>query len=190
VKFGADSFPNLLTNDTCDMIDGHIANKFQILVQITELDELPTHDGWKLIDYTSSISGHTVGNLIDPTDIEDVSMVVTKAMYDGATPYDIETFLGNVPNEPSNDPQFGDEQPFPGSVRLVRSTDIERMNFLINLPPTQFVTTQNPTHVSGMDKKITEIALLNSNKEVLVVAKTANPIKRSGTQVFGVKIDF
>ena len=190
VKFGADSFPNLLTNDTCDMIDGHIANKFQILVQITELDELPTHDGWKLIDYTSSISGHTVGNLIDPTDIEDVSMVVTKAMYDGATPYDIETFLGNVPNEPSNDPQFGDEQPFPGSVRLVRSTDIERMNFLINLPPTQFVTTQNPTHVSGMEKKITEIALLNSNKEVLVVAKTANPIKRSGTQVFGVKIDF
>jgi len=41
-----------------------------------------------------------------------------------------------------------------------------------------------------MDKRITEVALLNSNKEVLVVAKTANPVKRTGTQVFSVNLDF
>jgi hypothetical protein len=86
-------------------------------------------------------------------------------------------------------PQFGDEQPFPGSVRLVRATDIEQMKFLVNLPPSQFTTTQNPTHNSG-DKYITEVALLNGNKEPLVVAKTPTPIKRIGTQVFAVKLDF
>lgn len=190
VKFGADSFPNLSANNDCDIVDGHVADKFQMLVQITELDQLPDHDGWTLIDYTSSIPNHVVGDLIDPTNIEDVSLVITKTMYDNGTPYDIETFLGSVPNEPSTLPQFGDEQPFPGSVRLVRATDIERMNFLVNLPPTQFVTSQNPTYVTGMGKRITEIALLNENKEVLVVAKTANPVVRTGTQVFGVKIDF
>jgi chorismate-pyruvate lyase len=34
------------------------------------------------------------------------------------------------------------------------------------------------------------VALLNSNKEPLVVAKTSIPIKRLGTQVFAVKLDF
>jgi hypothetical protein len=86
-------------------------------------------------------------------------------------------------------PQFGDEQPFPGSIRLVRATDIEEMNFLINLPCNQFDQTQNPTYVSG-NKYITEVALLNVNKEPLVVAKTSVPLKRSGTQVFAVKLDF
>jgi chorismate-pyruvate lyase len=63
------------------------------------------------------------------------------------------------------------------------------MNFLVNLPCNQFDRTQNPTYVSG-SKFITEVALLNSNKEPLVVAKTSIPIKRLGTQVFAVKLDF
>ena len=87
-------------------------------------------------------------------------------------------------------PKFGDEQPFPGSIKVVRASDIEVMNFLVNLPSTQFTETQNPTYVTGKDKRITEIALLDSNKEALVVAKAAKPIIRRGTQVFAVKIDF
>ena len=63
------------------------------------------------------------------------------------------------------------------------------MNFLINLPLSNFVTTQNPTYNSGY-KYITEVALLNSNKEPLVIAKTPTPIKRDGVQVFAVKLDF
>jgi chorismate-pyruvate lyase len=43
--------------------------------------------------------------------------------------------------------------------------------------------------VSG-SKYVTEVALLNVNKEPLVVAKTSTPIKRLGTQVFAVKLDF
>ena len=61
---------------------------------------------------------------------------------------------------------------------------------MVNLPSSQFTTTQNPTYPSGAEKRITEVALLNSNKEVMVIAKTAKPVKRSGTQVFAVRLDF
>ena len=95
--------------------------------------------------------------------------------------------------DPSTDPQFGDEQPFPGSVKLVRSTDIEEMRFLVNLPHTQWKISQNPTYNSANrtdEHRVTEVALLNQNKETLVTAKTSSPIKRKGSQVISVKIDF
>jgi hypothetical protein len=191
IDFDDDSFPYLKNNNVCaGIVDGFIANRFQILVQKTSLNELPSHDGWKVIDYTSLINNHTLGNLINPTNLIGNSIIITNSLYNNATPFDIETFLGDVPNEPSTLPQFGDEQPFPGSISLVRSTDIERMSFLVNLPSTQFTVSQNPTYTNGVDKRITEVALLNSNKDVLVIAKTTNPIKRSGTQVFSVNLDF
>jgi len=39
-------------------------------------------------------------------------------------------------------------------------------------------------------KRITEVALLNENKEPLVTAKLAKPLERTGNQVFSVRIDF
>ena len=178
-------------NNSCNgIVDGFISNRFQVLIQITDIDELPSHDGWKIIDYTSLITNHTLGDLINPTNLTNNSIVINSSLYNNAIPFDIETFLGNVPNEPSTLPQFGDEQPFPGSISLVRSTDIERMRFLVNLPSTQFNISQNPTYTTGLDKRITEIGLLNSNKEVLVIAKTSNPVKRLGTQVFSINLDF
>jgi hypothetical protein len=88
------------------------------------------------------------------------------------------------------DSQFGDEQPFPGSIRLVRASDIEEMNFLINLPSTQFLESQNPTYVTGAARYVTEVALLDSNKNPLVKAKTAIPVKRTGNQAFSLRLDF
>ena len=76
-----------------------------------------------------------------------------------------------------------------GTVNLVRSSDIEEMNFLINLPSSQFTTTQNPSYTTGKTKRITEVGLFNSNKELLVIGKMPKPIHRVGTQVFAVKID-
>lgn len=189
IKFSGDGFQHMYTS-LCDATQGYIADGFKVLVQITDNGELPSHDLWKEVDCTSLIPNHNVGDLIDPVNMVDYSFTITKGLYDNATVYDLEDYLGAIPNEPSTEPQFGDEQPFPGSIRLVRATDIERMNFLVNLPESQFNTTQNPTYTDGDTKRISEIALLNENKEVLVVAKAANPVKRLGTQVFAVKLDF
>ena len=63
------------------------------------------------------------------------------------------------------------------------------MRFLVNLPDGEFTTSQNPTYISGNDNVITEIALLDNNRNILVIAKTPRPLIRNGTQVFAVKID-
>jgi hypothetical protein len=176
---------------------GFIANKFYILAQETLTGQYPEHTAWKLMDYTIEASGNSI-NLLDPLKIINKTFTITKSKYTGGTSFDLENFLSNnqtlpsnyIPNEPSTDPQFGDEQPFPGSVRLIRATDIEQLNFLVNLPSSQFMETQNPTYSNGVSKRITEIALLNENKEPLVVSKTPTPIERIGTQVFAVRLDF
>jgi len=191
VKFNDGYFSKMLTGTTCDAANGFIANQFQLLIQVTDLGDLPSPSQWKLLDMTSYIPNHTVGNTINPSNLVNYSFQVTFDMFEDDTSiFDLETYIGEIPNEPSSDPQFGDEQPFPGSVKLIRATDIEKMNFLVNLPASQFNTSQNPTYTTGQDKRITEVALLNENKEVMVIGKTANPIKRTGTQVFAIKIDF
>jgi hypothetical protein len=87
-------------------------------------------------------------------------------------------------------PYFGDEATYPGTVSVVRSTDIEEMKFLVNLPSGKFTTSQNPTHSTG-NARITEVALLNSNKDALVMGKLATPLERTGgSQVISIKLDF
>ena len=194
VKFDGNFFSNMLSsNKPCDATSGFIASEFYLLIQKTNLGELPTSLDWKMVNMTSGTT--KVGGLINPSSLVGKSFIVDFNTYDNAPIYDIESFMGLVPDE-SNSlvepglPQFGDEQPFPGSIKLVRATDIEKMNFMVNLPSSQFLTTQNPTYITGQTKRITEVALLNENKEVLIIGKVSNPIKRSGTQVFAVKIDF
>jgi hypothetical protein len=165
---------------------GFVANKFYILTQMVGNGELPLSDDWNYIDFTSEAGGNST-NPLNPTNLTGVTFTINKTKYSGGTAFDIENFMGSIPNEPSTSPQFGDEQPFPGYVKLVRATDIEEMNFLINLPSGKFSTSQNPT-ISG-NPKITEVILLNESKETLLVAKTSKPIERIGTQVFAVKLD-
>jgi hypothetical protein len=166
---------------------GFVANKFYILTQMVGNGELPLSDDWNYIDFTSEAGGNS-SNPLNPTNLTGVTFTINKTKYSGGTAFDIENFMGSIPNEPSTSPQFGDEQPFPGYVKLVRATDIEEMNFLINLPSGKFSTSQNPTK-SG-NPRITEVILLNESKETLLVAKTSKPIERIGTQVFAVKLDF
>jgi len=209
-KFGGEEYhPNTvgsfqhMKTAFSDVIDGYVADRMWVIIQETtdEVDLLPDPKLWQKIDVTSKIPNHTLGSLIDPSDLRDHSFIITGLEFQNASLFDLETYLKNNPSDTNylgdlsytNEPQFGDEQPFPGSVKLVRCTDIEEMRFLVNLPNTQFVTTQNPTFSQeqrNATKYVTEVALLDQNKNVLVTAKTSSPIKRVGTQVFSVKIDF
>ena len=187
-KFDTGDFKYLSTSS---YFTGFTANKFFALVQVTDIGEQPSTDSWKLVELTSQISGHTVGNPISASSMCGYQFVITGDMYDSAGFYDIERFLGDLPsNVQTTLPQFGDSQPFPGAVKLTRATDVEVLNFMVNLPSAQFLQSQNPTYKTGQNKRITEVALLNQNKEPLVIAKTAKPIIRTGNQVFSVKLDF
>jgi hypothetical protein len=194
MKFSGNSFSNMVTT-LAGVTDGFVANKFYALVQT---GDTPTPNQWRKIDITSQIPGYTSG-YINPTSLTGVSFTISYSGYTGATAFDFEDHMSGVTSDylwnttgSTTQPQFGDEQPFPGSIRLVRSSDIEEMNFLINLPDSQFKISQNPTFVTGSTNYpyITEVTLLDSNKEPLVVAKTPTPVKRTGTQVFAVRLDF
>jgi hypothetical protein len=193
VKFSGDTFQHMNTS-LLGIKDGFIAREFYVLIQ--ETDDLPETDRWKMIRYTTEAGGNGT-TYLNPSNLIGTTFIIRRDDYENAGFFDLESYMSPsnyLGTQTSNDydvltPQFGDEQPFPGSIRLVRSSDVEQMNFLINLPSGTYETTQNPTYVSG-DKYLTEIALLNSNKEPLVVAKMPTPVKREGTQVFSVRLDF
>ena len=199
---GIGSFQHLKTNFV-EVTNGYVADKLWILVQETtdEVDLLPDPSQWFKIDITGRIPNHTIGTLINPNNLRDHSFIITGSDIANADLFDLEDYLENNPSDldylgsvdPSTEPQFGDEQPFPGNVKVVRCSDIEEMRFLVNLPHSQWNNTQNPTYsiaAQNNTKYVTEVALLDQNKDVLVTAKTSSPVKRVGTQVFSIKIDF
>ena len=188
IKFNTGDFRFMQTQFS-GVTSGYIANKFEILLQQVVTGNQPDPTLWRIIDYTSYISNHTVGNLIDPVNLCSSRFLINSEQYAVAPIYDLENYLGTFPDEPSTSPDFGDEQDFTGSIKLVRATDLEVLKFLVNLPSTDFMTTQNPSYKSGDPLRITEVALLNESMDVLVIAKTPNPIVRVGTQVFAVKVD-
>ena len=187
VQFSGNSF-NYLNN-------GYTATKFYILYTLTNNQIIYNTDGslksntstpplstaqWNKMDYSTSpinlginLSGLTLG----PT------FTIYNTNYTGATQYT--SSITTFPN--TSGTTFG-------TVNLVRSSDIEEMNFDLNLPNGTFGdaslnASQNPTYTSGYPY-MTEVALLNNNKETLVMGKLASPIRRTGAQIVSVKIDF
>jgi hypothetical protein len=189
VSFSFGNEFNYMVASLGDYYKGFTGNEFFILAQTGTTSGSLNNSNWKKINFTNEV---TVPSVITPSSLTGKTFTLTHQKYTGGTSFDLTshysghnmTFTGNT------GPYFGDEQPFPGSIKVVRASDIEEMNFMINLPPNTFSKSQNPTFVSGNNPKITEIALLNSNKETMVMAKTSKPITRSGTQVFSIKLDF
>lgn len=186
LKFGNEF--NHMRNSLAGNSTGFTAKYMYVLLQSNS--SLPNSDSWKLIPITGlSTNG---SGYIEPSGLTGNTITITKSMFTGASFFDLETFMGTDYlgyTGSTTEPQFGDEQPFPGSIKVVRASDVEQMNFLVNLPTGKFTKSQNPTYTSG-DSMITEVALLDSGKNPLVIAKASKPLKRTGTQVFSVKLDF
>ena len=178
IKFNDNDFKYLQT--IFGSTSGYCANKFEILIQKVDTGTQPNPTMWKIIDFTSEIPNHTVGNLIDPVNLRGSRYIITASDYEySSITYDLTQYL-------SSTFEFGYEQPFPASIKLVRATDLEVMNFLINLPSGYFETTQNPSYpISGPfpSKRITEVSLLDNDKDTVAIAKTTSPIVRSAFQV-------
>ena len=168
VKFNNSEFSNL-----------HGNNKFYILTQITD-GTIPSSSAWKIMDYTTAAGGSSLVNLTTGN-----TFTINNSNYTGGTTFTLSSFT-NTSNSGS---YFGDEKTFPGTVTVTRATDIEEMGYKINLPDGKFQTSQNPTYVSG-NPKITEVALLDVNKNALVMGKLSQPFERTGTQQITVSLDF
>ncbi len=196
IKFSGNTSFNTLKTSFSNVNDGFVADKFYALVQVSTGTTTNSSD-WRAIDLTTSAI--KTNGFIDPSKITGTTFTLYYSGYTDASIFDLEDHMSGVSSNylgtsgatdyNVTTPQFGDEQPFPGSVRFVRATDVEQLNFLVNLPSNTFTTSQNPSYTSGYPV-ITEIALLDSNKEPLVVGKPSYPVKRIGAQVFAIKLDF
>jgi len=167
--------------------NGYTASKFYILTQTGTTGSQPSPTAWKIGDFTSYL-GSGATNLTGLTTGHTFTINQSNLPTSGYT----STLSG-----------FGAERKLSGLtgsyVSMVRGTKVEIMNFKVNLPDHKFYISQNPTYNDplsatpyGGDIKITEVALLNSNKETLVMGKLASPLNRSAadSQVISVKIDF
>lgn len=168
------------------------ATEIGLLVQVVNHGERPSPDAWMYCNITDQLPGHNPGNNITQSMLVGHQFILTKAMYDNGTLYELSNYIGIQPyqNGGQDDPQFGDETLFPGTVNVTRATNIYEMNFVVNLPATQFITSQNPTKTVGGTPMVTEIGLYNDKKELMVIGKTSHPQERVGFQQYAVKIDF
>jgi hypothetical protein len=172
VKFNSGGFKHLNS--------GYTATEFYILTQINT-GQTPSSTLWYKREYTSDLGGSANINNIKTGHTFTINQTkIAEAIAGG-------TYSSGLSS-------FGTDRALTGAtisgtVALVRSSDIEEMVFNLNLPTNTFKTSQNPTYVSG-NPKITEVALLNSNKETLAMGKLASPIPRDGNQVIQVKLDF
>jgi hypothetical protein len=79
---------------------------------------------------------------------------------------------------------------FYGNLETDISATIYEMRYLINLGRNQFTNTSNPTWMSGTTSYVTEIALYDSNYDLIVISKLQSPELRQGIQQYVVKLDF
>ena len=85
---------------------------------------------------------------------------------------------------------FGDEYYFYGNLETDIQATIYEMKYKINLSSSEFLISQNPTWTFGTASYVSEIALLDENKDILVMSKLQSPVLRQGIQQYVVKLDF
>lgn len=171
VKFNSGDFKHLNV--------GYSASQFYILHQLVDNGQQPSPTAWKInkTSYNTDLNNN-IDNLKTG-----FTFTINQTKYAAAST----TYSSTLSS-------FGNERKISGltnsSVSVVRESKIEEMIFKANLPTGKFESSQNPTFKTGNTIKITEVALLNSNKDALVVGKLATPVTKSGTQVISVKLDF
>ena len=119
------------------------------------------------------------------------TFVISQDNYNTAPLYNLNDYIElTTLNYSGSQLNFGDEYYFYGSLETDIQATIYEMKYKINLSVNEFKNTSNPTWVSGNKSYITEIALLDSDKDILAISKLQSPVLRQGVQQFVVKLDF
>ena len=186
VRFGAEF--NFLSQVE---FSGYSANSMKLLCQIVTGDTRPSPTAWRVIDVTT---GMTLTNgYITQDAITGTTFQITTDNYNpttGVTYYNLGPILSLPLNGQTSQMNFGDEFYFYGNLETDITATIYEMNYLINLNRNQFTNTSNPTWTKGTKSYVTEIALYDSNYDLIVISKLQSPELRQGIQQFVVKLDF
>jgi hypothetical protein len=195
VQFGTE-FPYLreYNNTLCVPFSGSGVqiDKFNIIYQKTAYGVPPDPALWSIIDMTSSITDHSVGDPVQATGLTSTVFYLTCDTLLSATTYNLHDYI-NIPLNNGQEPntlQFGDEYFFYGNLESDITATIYEMRYGITLAPGQFTTSLNPSWDANNLVRITEIGLYDNTSDLMAIAKLKSPTIRSGAQTFQIKIDF
>lgn len=175
---------------TCVVPQGFYATKFQVLAQKTLVGQRPNPQSWKLIDFTDQIDNMFINGYVTQESLTATTFVVTSENYTSAPFYNLNDYIDLVPvNTTGPKLNFGDEYYFYGSLDTDIEATIYEMKYKINLSSSEFLVSQNPTWSFGTKSYVTEIALLDENKDILVMSKLQSPVLRQGIQQYVIKLD-
>jgi hypothetical protein len=192
VRFGSEfSCLNKPCPAVCGIDEGYYASKFEIICQLVENGERPQSDEWRIIDFTEQISASTINGYITQSGLTGSTFVITLEDYNSAPIYDLSNYVSAVTIGSSGQTlNFGDEYYFYGDVETDIESTIYEMKYKINLSQSEFTYSSNPSWTPGTPSYITEIALYDSDKDLMVISKLQSPVQRQFVQQFLVKFDF
>ena len=160
-------------------------NSIEVICQKVSGDTRPDPNGWKLIDVTSQMPSFTVNQLSATT------FVITNALYNAGASYDLNSYINlSTVGQTGSVLNFGDEYFFYGNIETEIQATIYEMRYLCNLSQNEFSYTSNPTWSAGTTSYVTEIGLLDENRNLMAISKLQSPIQRQSIQQFLVKLDF
>ena len=189
-RFGSE-FP-FLTSQVAGTPSGFTANSLKILAQkVTSGTTRPNPTQWREIDIDSQLSATTVGGYLTTTGLTATTLQITDTLYNSAPIYRLDNYI-DIPslNQSGTTFNFGGEFYFYGTIQTDIQATIYVMNYLCNLGQTQFFDSSNPTWNKSTPPYVTEVALYNSDKELMVISKIQSPEKRQGIQQYPIKLDF
>lgn len=185
IKFG-NEFPFLKTTP----FSGFSANKLFFIFQITDINDKPAPESWKILEYTSDLTGSSINNHITASGLTNNTFIIDEMDYSSATAYNLSNYMDIPKTNESNILNFGDEYFFYGNIETDIGATIYEMRYLVTLNNNQFLLSSNPTWKTDKNPHVSEIGLYNSNKELMVISKLQSPQRRQGIQQFLIKIDF
>ena len=161
VRFGGEfNCLKQITNNT--LVNGYVANTFQIICQIVEDGGRPVSNNWRLIDFTDQLSATTVNNYITQSGLTGNTFVITKTLYDTSesNKYKLNEYI-SLPTigQTGQTLNFGDEYYFYGSLETDIQATIYEMRYKINLGQSEFQNSSNPSWSQGVTPYISEIGL-------------------------------
>ena len=181
-----------ITADTCQMIQGFYADKFEVICQKVVGEGRPDPDDWKIIDMTEYLTGSTVNGYITQNGITGNTFVISYDDYNSnlTSFYDLGDYMSLSDSATVNGLNFGDEYFFYGNLETDIQATIYELKCLINLGDSNFQSSSNPGYSLGNPAYITEIGLYDSDKELMIISKLQSPTLRQGIQQFLIKFDF
>ncbi len=170
---------------------GFKADSFKIIAQRVTSGEKPTSDGWRIMDFTSDITGHVTGTTINPLSLENTTFTITSNKYSTSSAYILHDYINIPTTAETNLLQFGDENFFYGNMSSAGVTRKWRTKFNIVVPPTQFNTTNNPTWLgSGQNVHISEVGIYSVGGDLVAIGKMNLPIEKNNTTTVILEIAF